>query len=202
MMNIIKELRLKNGYSQRRLAQLCSVHQTAVSQWETGRTVPDSDSLVVLSQVFGVSVDTLLGNTEKNEKILIPVLGYVKAGIPAEAVENVIEFEEISSELAGRGEYFGLKISGDSMFPMLHSGDTVIVRRQPDAESGDIAVVHVNNEDAVVKKLIKKDTSIALVSENSYYEPMIFSKEEVASLPVTVIGKVVELRRKFNVTAD
>lgn len=202
MMNIIKELRLKSGYSQRRLAQLCSVHQTAVSQWETGRTVPDSESLVILSRVLGVSVDALLGNAEKNGKILIPVLGYVKAGIPSEAVENIIEYEEISSALAGRGEYFGLKISGDSMFPMFHPGDTVIVRRQPDAESGDIAVVHIGNDDAVVKKLIKKDTSIALVSENSFYEPMLFTKEEAVSLPVTVIGKVVELRRKFNVTAD
>lgn len=196
-MNIIKELRLKNGYSQRKLAQLCSVHQTAVSQWETGRTVPDSESLVILSQVLGVSVDMLLGNTEKNGKILIPVLGYVKAGIPAEAVENIIGYEEISADLAGRGEYFGLKISGDSMFPMFHPDDTVIVRRQPDAESGDIAIVHIGNDDAVVKKLIKKDTSIVLVSENSFYEPRVFLKEEAEALPLTVIGKVVEMRRKF-----
>lgn len=196
-MKIIKDLRQKKGYSQRRLAELCSVHQTAVSQWETGRTVPDSESLVVLSQVLGVSVDTLLGNCEIGEKILVPLLGYVKAGVPAQAVENILGYEEISKSLAGRGEYFALKISGDSMFPMFHPDDTVIVRRQPDAESGDIAVVHIGNEDAVVKKLIKKDTSIALVSENSFYEPMIFGEEEIASLPVTVIGKVVELRRKF-----
>lgn len=196
-MNIIKELRRDKGYSQRRLAQLCSVHQTAVSQWETGRTVPERETLITLSQVLGVSVDTILGNGELEDKALIPVLGYVRAGVPAQAVENVLEYEEMSSSLAGRGEYFGLKIRGDSMFPMFHPDDTVIVRRQPDAESGDIAVVHIGNEDAVVKKLIKKDTSIALVSENSFYEPMLFTKEEVASLPVTVIGKVVELRRKF-----
>ncbi|MBQ4625728.1 MAG: helix-turn-helix domain-containing protein [Clostridia bacterium] len=196
-MNIIKELRRDKGYSQRRLAQLCSVHQTAVSQWETGRTVPERETLITLSQVLGVSVDTILGNGELEDKALIPVLGYVRAGVPAQAVENVLEYEEMSSSLVGRGEYFGLKIRGDSMFPMFHPDDTVIVRRQPDAESGDIAVVHIGNEDAVVKKLIKKDTSIALVSENSFYEPMLFTKEEVASLPVTVIGKVVELRRKF-----
>ena len=196
-MNIIKELRRDKGYSQRRLAQLCSVHQTAVSQWETGRTVPERETLITLSQVLGVSVDTILGNGELEDKALIPVLGYVRAGVPAQAVENVLEYEEMSTSLAGRGEYFGLKIRGDSMFPMFHPDDTVIVRRQPDAESGDIAVVHIGNEDAVVKKLIKKDASIALVSENSFYEPMLFTKEEVASLPVTVIGKVVELRRKF-----
>ena len=197
MMNIIKKLRQENGYSQRMLAQLCNVHQTAVSQWETGRTVPESEMLVTLSQVLGVSVDVLLGNEKKEAKILIPVLGYVRAGLPAQAVENVLCFEEISTELACRGDYFGLKISGDSMFPMFHPDDTVIVRRQPDAESGDIAVVQIGNDDAVVKKLIKKDTSIVLVSENSNYEPMIFTQEEVSRLPVTVVGKVVELRRKF-----
>lgn len=196
-MNIIKELRLKNGYSQKRLAELCDVHQTAVSQWENGRTAPDSESVLVLSRVLGVSADVILGNELQENKVLVPVLGYVKAGVPAQAVEDVLGYEEISAELAGRGKYFGLKINGDSMFPLFHPDDTVIVRCQPDAESGDIAVVHVNNEEAVVKKLIKKDTSLLLVSENSSYEPMIFTKEEVNSLPVTVIGKVVELRRKF-----
>ena len=196
-MNIIKELRLKNGYSQKRLAELCDVHQTAVSQWENGRTAPDSESVLVLSRVLGVSADVILGNELQENKVLVPVLGYVKAGVPAQAVEDILGYEEISGELAGRGKYFGLKINGDSMNPLFHPDDTVIVRCQPDAESGDIAVVHVNNEEAVVKKLIKKDTSLLLVSENSSYEPMIFTKEEVNSLPVTVIGKVVELRRKF-----
>ena len=196
-MNIIKELRLKKGYSQKRLAELCDVHQTAVSQWENDRTAPDSESILVLSQVLGVSADVILGNTSQENKVLVPVLGYVKAGVPAQAVEDVLGYEEISSELAGRGKYFGLKINGDSMFPLFHPDDTVNVRCQPDAESGDIAVVHVNDEEAVVKKLIKKDTSLLLVSENSAYEPMVFTKEEVEQLPVTVIGKVIELRRKF-----
>ena len=118
-------------------------------------------------------------------------------GIPMEAVEDILDYEEISADMASRGEYFGLKIKGDSMFPLFQAGDTVIVRRQPDAESGEIAVVLVNGNDATVKKIIKKDTSIVLVSENSAYEPMIFTKPEIESLPVTVIGKVVELRRKF-----
>ncbi len=196
-MSVIKELRLKKGYSQKKLAELCDVHQTAVSQWENNRTAPDSESVIVLSRVLGVSADVILGNSSQENKVLVPVLGYVKAGVPTQAVEDIIGYEEIGGELAGRGKYFGLKINGDSMFPLFHPDDTVIVRCQPDAESGDIAVVHVNNEEAVVKKLIKKDTSILLVSENSAYEPMVFSSEDVVNLPVTVIGKVVELRRKF-----
>lgn len=196
-MNIIRELRKQKGLSQSELAAICCVHQTAVSQWEKGRTSPDNESLKLLASALGVSVGTLIGGEDIGGTVLVPVLGFVRAGIPMEAVEDILDYEEISADMAARGEYFGLKIKGDSMFPMFQAGDTVIVRRQPDAESGEIAVVLVNGNDATVKKLIKKDTSILLVSENSAYEPMIFSKEEIENLPVTVIGKVVELRRKF-----
>lgn len=196
-MNIIRELRKQKGLSQNELASLCNVHQTAVSQWENGRTSPDNDSLRILAGVLGVSVGALIGGEDIGGTVLVPVLGYVRAGIPMEAVEDILDYEEISADMASRGEYFGLKIKGDSMFPLFQAGDTVIVRRQPDAESGEIAVVLVNGNDATVKKLIKKDTSILLVSENSAYEPMMFSKSEIESLPVTIIGKVVELRRKF-----
>ncbi len=196
-MNIIRELRKQKGLSQSELAALCCVHQTAVSQWEKGRTSPDNESLKLLASALGVSVGTLIGGEDIGGTVLVPVLGFVRAGIPMEAVEDILDYEEISADMAARGEYFGLKIKGDSMFPLFQAGDTVIVRRQPDAESGEIAVVLVNGNDATVKKLIKKDTSLLLVSENSAYEPMIFSKEEIEALPVTVIGKVVELRRKF-----
>lgn len=196
-MNIIRELRKQKGLSQNELAALCNVHQTAVSQWENGRTSPDNDSLRILAGVLGVSVGALIGGEDVGSTVLVPVLGYVRAGIPMEAVEDILDYEEISADMASRGEYFGLKIKGDSMFPLFQAGDTVIVRRQPDADSGEIAVVLVNGNDATVKKLIKKDTSILLVSENSAYEPMMFTKNEIESLPVTIIGKVVELRRKF-----
>ncbi|MBR6784844.1 MAG: helix-turn-helix domain-containing protein [Clostridia bacterium] len=196
-MNIIRELRKQKGMSQNELAQRCNVHQTAVSQWENGRTSPDNESLKILAGVLGVSVGTLIGGEDIGSTVLVPVLGYVRAGIPMEAVEDILDYEEISAEMASRGEYFGLKIKGDSMFPLFQAGDTVIVRRQPDAESGEIAVVLVNGNDATVKKIIKKDTSLLLVSENSAYEPMVFSKSEIENLPVTIIGKVVELRRKF-----
>ena len=195
--DIIKELRKQKGLSQRELAQLCNVHQTAVSQWEKGRTSPDSESLKILSSVLGVSVARLIGGEDIDSKTLIPVLGFVRAGIPMEAIEDILDYEEISAEMASRGEYFGLKIKGDSMHPLFQEGDTVIVRRQPDVDSGEVAVVLVNGNDATVKKLIKKDTSILLVPENSAYEPMIFDKNEIAYLPVTIVGNVVELRRKF-----
>lgn len=197
-MIIIKELRLKKGITQNELAALCGVHQTAVSQWEKGRTLPDKKTLIRLSDIFGVSLDILMGKQEQSrKKNLIPVLGYVRAGTPMEAIENVLGYEEITNEMAVSGEYFGLSVRGESMMPRICPGDVVIVRKQTYIESGEIAVVLINDLDATVKKIIKKGTSITLVPFNTSYDPLIFSADEIATLPVRIIGKVVELRGKF-----
>lgn len=197
-MNIIKNLRRTRGITQSELANLCGVHQTAVSQWENDRTLPDKQMLITLSDIFGVSIDTLIGkpHTEQN-KNLVPVLGYVRAGYPVEAVENILDYEEISDDMAMSGEYFGLKIKGDSMTPRICNGDVVIVKKQDYIESGEIGVVLVNDMDATVKRVIKNGTSLTLVPFNPSYEPIIFSAKEVITLPVKIIGKVVELRGKF-----
>ena len=195
-MTDIKALRREMGISQAQLAREIGVHQTAVSQWENGRTMPDADSLKRLSDFFGVSVDAVLGQ-KTGKGVKIRVLGYIRAGLPVEAVEDVLDYEEITPEMAKTGEFFGLCVKGDSMTPRIYPGDIVIVRCQPDVESGDIAVVLVNGTDATVKKVIKKDTSIMLVPLNPKYEPMIFTEDEIETLPVTILGKVVELRGKF-----
>ena len=197
-MNIIRELRLKRGLSQLELAKICGVHQTAISQWEKGRTSPDAEMLSHLSDYFNVSVDLLLGKARSTSKHMIPVLGYVKAGIPIEAVEEILDYEEITPQMAASGEHFALRIKGDSMLPRFCPGDVVIVRKQSDITNGDIAVVLVNGSDATVKKVFKKENNLMLVSLNTAYEPIIFSNDDVLNLPVTVIGKVVELRAKFN----
>ena len=196
-MSIIKDLRNKKGLTQAQLARLCSVHQTAVSQWEKGRTDPDKESLKILSEVFGVPVDTIMGLSSGDNKVIIPVLGYVRAGVPIEAVEEILDYEEISPQLAATGEFFALKIRGNSMEPRICENDVFIVRKQSDVDSGDVAVVLVNSMDATVKKVVKKGTSLSLVPFNTNYDVMIYTAEEVSRLPVSIIGKVVELRGKF-----
>lgn len=197
-MNNIKALRAARGMTQAQLASLCGVHQTAVSQWEKGRTDPDKNSIITLSEIFNVSADTIMGLEQRNEKKnLIPVLGYVRAGIPIEAVQEILDYEEISESMAASGEHFALRVTGDSMEPRICDGDVVIVRRQSDVDSGDIAVVLVNSMDATIKKIIKKGTSISLVPFNPNYDVTIFTAQEIASMPVTIVGKVVELRGKF-----
>lgn len=197
-MDVIKELRLKHDITQSELANLCGVHQTAVSQWENGRTLPDKQTLMKLSEIFSVSVDFLMGNNNPTvKKNLIPVLGYVRAGMPIGAYEDVLEYIEISDSMALSGDYFGLRVTGDSMAPRICADDTVIVHKQDYIENGEVGVVLINDLDATIKKVIKKGTSLTLVPFNSSYEPMIFSPEEIVTLPVKIIGKVVELRRSF-----
>lgn len=129
--------------------------------------------------------------------VTINVLGRVAAGIPLEAIEDIIDTEEISSELAKTGEFFGLQINGDSMEPKFSKGDVVIVRRQSDAESGDIVIALINGDDATCKRLRKYRDGIELISTNPTYKPMFFSNDEIENKPVKIIGKVVELRAKF-----
>lgn len=201
-MNRIKELRNQRKISQLKLAKELNVHQTAVSQWEQNRTSPDSQLLPDIASYFGVSVDYLLGIDDDNKpvkkSIKAPVLGYVAAGIPIEAIEDIVDYEELDAgQFNPNYEYFGLKIQGNSMMPRMHDGDVVIVQKQSDVESGDVAIVCINGDKATCKQLKKHKNGITLIPYNAAYEPMFFTEQEVHDKPITVLGKVVELRGKF-----
>lgn len=127
----------------------------------------------------------------------IPVLGDVAAGIPIEAVQDIVDYEEIDAAMAATGEFFGLRLKGSSMEPRMREDDVVIVRKQSDAESGDTVVVMVNGDSATVKKIKKGPSGITLIPNNPAYDPMFYSNDEIAALPVRILGKVVELRAKF-----
>lgn len=151
----------------------------------------DPDSEVDLHDDFNLS--------KKNDPkgVKIPVLGKVAAGIPLEAIEDVLDWEEITEDVAKTGKFFALQIRGDSMSPKILEGDVVIVRQQSNADSGDIVIAIVNGYDGCCKKLIKNDVGITLQSLNPNYEPMVFTNRDVTDKPVMIVGKVVELRRKF-----
>ncbi|MCM1225296.1 MAG: repressor LexA, partial [Lachnospiraceae bacterium] len=159
-----------------------------------------------LAELFNIDIDDLTGidlelpNIKKNKAakgFTINVLGHVAAGIPLEAIEEIIDTEEISEEMASTGEFFGLQIHGDSMEPRMCEGDVVIVRKQDDAESGDIVIALVNGNDATCKRLMKYSGGISLIALNSKYEPLMFSNEDIQKKPVRILGKVVELRGKL-----
>ena len=176
---------------------------STVSNWCTGLKLPRMDKVQMLADYFGIlKSDLLESRTHMIGKptvkgVSIKVLGRVAAGVPIEAIEDIIGTEEIPEELAKTGDFFGLKIHGDSMEPRMFEGDVVIVRQQEDAESGDIVIAMVNGNDATCKRLLKYESGISLISLNQKYEPMMFTNEDIEEKPVKIIGKVVELRGKL-----
>lgn len=197
-MNNIKDLRKRARLSQLELAQLCGVHQTAVSQWEQGRTNPDTEMLMALSQIFHTSIGAILGLDTPDDPILIPVKGFVQAGeMTFIEDEDISEFVAIAPELARRGEYCALRVKGESMYPMFHNNDVVVIRVQSDVEDNDIVVAIEGRENATLKRLKIQKNGILLMAENPDYNSLFYTKEQVAKLPVTFFGKAVEIRREL-----
>ena len=200
MENRLKELRIKKGITQVQLAKTMFVRQSSISAWENGTANPDFDNQRKLAELYGVTIDELFGREPapiKNKGVKIPVLGRVQAGIPMDAIEEILDYEEITENMAAQGEYFGLVVRGDSMFPKMVEDDIVIVRKQSDCDSGDVAVVLVNGNEATVKKIKKTPVGLTLIPLNPNYEYISYTADDVERLPVKIIGKVVELRRKF-----
>ncbi len=185
------------------LSKLVGVTRQTLSRYETGviNNIP-SDMIENIASALRTTPAQLMGwddedSSQKPKGVKIPVLGCVPAGIPLEAIECIIDYEEIPVEMARTGEFFGLQIKGDSMAPRILDGDVVIVRRQPTVESGDIAIIMVNGDDATCKRVMHHENGLSLVSNNTAYPPRYFTAQEVERLPIQVIGKVVELRGKF-----
>lgn len=202
-MNRILALRKAKRLSQQKLAALIHVHQTAISQWETGRTRPDMYAAQALADYFKVSIDCLLGRTPDEpsggEALHIPVLGVIPAGIPVEAVEDILDYEEIPSEWAAGGkEYFALRIRGNSMFPKYLENDTVIFQKAESCDSGAECAVFVGDNDATFKKVIRQGGGVVLQPLNTAdFDPEFYSKHEVGHLPIRILGVAKEIRRRI-----
>jgi len=200
----LKELRQEKGFTQRQMAEELGLTKSTYNYWENGKIEIDFKSLQKLADYFGVSVGYLIG-AEPHKKSppnagkgkWIPVYGEIAAGIPIEAIEDIVDEEEISAEMAASGEHIALRIKGDSMGPRIHSGDVVIVRLQPCVENGEIAAVYVNGDSATLKRIRKEKSGLWLIADNPAYQPTFYSAEECKDLPITILGKLVELRAKF-----
>lgn len=196
----LQKLMDRESITQKDIAVIAGVSQQSVSNWLAGKLMPRMGAIEKIAEYFDVAKSDLLEMKDgyESKATRIPVLGTVKAGIPITAVQEILDYEEISSEMARCGEYFALRIKGDSMEPRMHEGDVVIVKQQSTVDSGQIAIVLVNGDEATVKKGRFRDNGIELIAFNSYaYEPHFYSAEEIQRLPVEIIGRVVELRAKF-----
>lgn len=210
---IIKEYRTNNKISQRAFASRTSLSPSYINTLEkiynpkTGNPYSvTTDVANEIAKAMNMSIEELLSKINGNQEFTINssqssavvlVYGTIPAGIPVECIEDVIDTEEISADmLKGDKQYFGLKIKGNSMYPDYLDGDTIILEKVDDCESGQDCVVMVNGNDGTFKRVFKNETGIILQPLNSEYQPLIYTNEQIKSLPVRVIGKVVELRRK------
>lgn len=189
----LKKFRKANKLGQVELAKIMNVANGTISMWESGQRTPDIDTIRSLAKLFHISINELI---DAENPARIPVLGKIPAGIPIEMIEDVLDYEDISPDmLRGGKEYFALKVKGDSMSPKFLEGDILIVRKQDDCENGDFAIVAVNGYDATFKKVIKKENCIILQPLNPNFEPVIYDNDQIATLPVRILGVVVEIRR-------
>ena len=203
----IKSLRLQSGLTLKDVAKKLNISEATAQRYENSNGIKNIpyEAIEKYAKLFKVSPSYFMGwetipdSDDKQPRIVrIPVLGYVAAGIPIEEIEDVIDWEEIPKDwLRGGKKYFALRIRGDSMEPRMYDGDVVIVEKQDDAESGEYVIAAINGDHATCKRLMKYNDSIALLSLNSKYDPMIFTNDEVMEKPITILGVVREIRGKM-----
>lgn len=205
----IKLRRKELGLTQVQLGEMVHKSSQVVSNWERGYTTAMSpEDLQNIAQALNVNISELMDNPAPAQppaqKVTrytyrIPVVGRVAAGQPILAQEEIIDYEYIDERLhRGGDQYFGLIVKGSSMEPTIHDGDTIIVRVQESVENGQIAVVLVDGEDATVKEVKETEDGLTLIGHNvAVYAPHFYSRDEVAKLPVRIIGRVIQSISKF-----
>lgn len=200
----IKQLRRQKGLTQEELGKYIGVKKAAIMKYEKGNVQNmKRSSIETLSKLFDVTPSYLMcleENENNNDNKLnykrIPVLGSIPAGVPIELIQDIIDYEDISEEmLKGGKEYFALKVKGNSMYPKYLDGDTIIVLKQNDCESGQDCILMVNGDDGTFKRIFKTDNGITLQPLNNEYMPSFYSNEDIISKPVRILGVVKEIRR-------
>ena len=203
-----KAMKMKN-IKQVDLVEKTGLDKTLINKYLAGITNARQQKLTKLADALGVNEvwlmgydvpmqrDLTIGTSLASKSAVVFVYGSIPAGIPMECIEDIIDTEEIPVDmLKGGKQYFGLKVKGNSMEPEYLDGDTLILEKADDCESGDDCVVMVNGNDGTFKRVIKNKDGIILQPLNAEYIPFVFTNEQIESLPVRVIGIVVEIRRK------
>lgn len=213
----LKDLRESFNYSTYDVNNLVDISQSYLSLMENGKRRPSAIILKKLSEVYKIDYldlyekagyidlieDINNSNKRNNSKgVKVPVLGYIKAGIPISAIEDIIDTEEIPEALAKKGQFFGLVVKGDSMEPDIKEGNIAIILQQPDVENGEIAAVIFNGDnEATLKRIYKDDTGITLVPDNPNnkdgFKLTHYTNKDIKEIPITIAGKLMEVRKKY-----
>lgn len=195
-MNRIRDLRMQHGYTQDYLGNYLGVQKSAICKYENGRANPPQESLIMLSDLFSVSVDYILGREDPalehikaQNTIPVPIVGKVHAGSPILAEENIYDYISVPECEMRAGDYFYMEVEGDCMIDAhIVEGSLVLVRMQNRVENGQIAVVRVDDE-VVLRRVKWLQNQLILYPANPNYEPLI-----IGSGDVQIIGRVVETR--------
>ena len=209
----LKKLRNDKYLSLREVNHITDISYSHLNMIENGKRNVTPALLRVLADLYCVNyldlyekagyID-LIENERKQEiltplqnieKIKIPVLGKVKAGYNYLAEENVVGYESID-DVSNPEEYYALQVTGDSMEPLFSDGDIAIVHKQDNFESGNTCIVLINGDEATIKKVVRMEDGIDLIAMNPYYPVRHFSSEDMKKIPVKIIGKVVEARKR------
>ena len=206
--NRIRKLRQEYNMTQRELANKLGLNsETAIANYENGRSIPKDDIKYKLCDLFNCTMDYIMGKEDFNNAMVkqkdyskvvtVNVYGTIPAGIPLEMIEDIIDTEELSGDsIKGDKKFFALKIKGSSMEPEYHNNDIVIFEKIDDCESGEDCVVMVNGYEGTFKRVIKEKSGITLKPLNNQFVPMHFTNEQIKNLPIRILGRFYELRRR------
>jgi repressor LexA len=207
--DLIREKRLQKRLTLEEVGEKCGVGKSTVRKWETGQIENmGRNKIAALSEALDIPIAVLLqddipedgANYHINSFDLpkthkLPVYGSVAAGEGDFADNHIVDYEEAPAKYK-RGDYFYLTVDGDSMEPLLHNGDYALCKRTPTVDSGTIAIVAIDGDVGVVKKVIYDETTVTLISYNSEkYPPRSFKDRE--KLRLRILGEVIESKTKL-----
>ena len=225
--DIIKQYREEHQMSLQDFANLIGTSRSYIHMLEknvnpsTNKPInPSIETLKLLANAMNMDLDFLLKQLDSEQQIYlneeeykkqfektdilgnpvapVPLLGSVKAGYNYLAQENWIGTVDVETSLVGDGkDYFALKVKGDSMAPVFIEGDIVIIKKQNDCENNEFAVVIINGDEGTLKKIKKTDNGIILQPLNPAYGPVMYTKEEIETIPIIIVGVVKQLKREF-----
>ena len=187
----LRYLRYQNNMSQDKLAELLGYKSfTTVQKWEDGSSFPRVKNLDAMSKIFNVDIDHLLNYNLRDEVVEVPIIGEVKAGYDLYANEDVLGYEYCNNKEYGVGEYFYLKVKGDSMVnDRIQNGDIVYVKKQDYLNKDDVGVFLIKNNEVTVKRYDPHKDFITLKAANPKCANKNFKFDEIK-----ILGKVLHIR--------
>ena len=212
------------GFTDYKVCKACGFGTAVTTNWKKGLYKPKGDKICRIAEVIGADpmwIDSgirsviaevpymdaqdyeeyseELEESEPPVSVSIPIVGRVAAGRPILSTDNIEGYTSIEWRRQEEGMYFALVIAGSSMEPLIHDGSLVICKMARDIENGQIGIVQVDGSEATCKKVYKQSDGLMLVSINQEeYPPMFYSAKEVQSLPVRILGLVMETRTAIN----